>query len=244
MSVLNRTQLLRRISNHFVRQSRNDPENNEVNTFLQFFNEKFVCKKTEFHLIAKLQGMRKEDLIDDEEEDIWMDTSDSTSIFGITPQSSCKKKFEPHELLWNKQEITESLCQLPAGEAALTLLSTLNGEKLKQTIRDVEHLNLDRFQSTSLIPSSNLTNGLLKNFNSNYHYELHFFPLFSINFNFRLRKKSIPRPNDSFTEASELLQKYPNTCLLIACWLGKFEIVEFLLKKGAQVSCKDRDGRF
>lgn len=41
----------------------------------------------------------------------------------------------------------------------------------------------------------------------------------------------------------EILAKWPSSCLLIACWLGQYEIVKILLKRGTSVDIHDSDGR-
>lgn len=42
----------------------------------------------------------------------------------------------------------------------------------------------------------------------------------------------------------KLFIRWPNTCLLISCFLGHVEVVKVLLNKNAKVTARDGDGRY
>ena len=42
----------------------------------------------------------------------------------------------------------------------------------------------------------------------------------------------------------DLIIKWPNTCLLVACWLANENLVTILLKRGAAVNFCDSAGRY
>jgi len=60
-----------------------------------------------------------------------------------------------------------------------------------------------------------------------------------------MRKALLASENEAAAAAtpSQLLAGWPDTCLMISCWLGHVEIARALLNKGAPVSAKDNDGR-
>lgn len=60
-------------------------------------------------------------------------------------------------------------------------------------------------------------------------------------FSFRKRKISTQHDNEN---TGFLLAMWPETWLLVACWLGHYEIVKVLLERGVDFSVRDGDGRF
>lgn len=60
-----------------------------------------------------------------------------------------------------------------------------------------------------------------------------------------MRKALLASENGAAAAATpgQLLAGWPDTCLMISCWLGHVEISRALLEKGAPVSTKDNDGR-
>lgn len=44
--------------------------------------------------------------------------------------------------------------------------------------------------------------------------------------------------------ASQLFIRWPNTCLLVSCYLGHLDLVKALLSKNAKVTTRDSDGRY
>lgn len=61
-----------------------------------------------------------------------------------------------------------------------------------------------------------------------------------------MRKALLASENGAAAAATpgQLLAGWPDTCLMISCWLGHVEIARTLLDKGALVSTKDNDGRY
>jgi len=61
-----------------------------------------------------------------------------------------------------------------------------------------------------------------------------------------MRKALLDSENGAAAAATpgQLLAGWPDTCLLISCWLGHVEIAKALLDKGAPVSTSDCDGRY
>lgn len=46
------------------------------------------------------------------------------------------------------------------------------------------------------------------------------------------------------TTVLQLFIRWPNTCLLVSCYLGYVKVVKALLNKNAKVSARDSDGRY
>jgi hypothetical protein len=61
-----------------------------------------------------------------------------------------------------------------------------------------------------------------------------------------MRKACLTAENEAALSSTpvDLITKWPNTCLLVSCWLEHFELVKILLKKGAQVNYRDFNGRY
>lgn len=160
----------------------------------------------------------------EENEEIWMDDLESGSI---SSENSSKSAARPNHRqmyqhqLWREDDVIRAISDLPAGEIALSQLSTLNGEQLEKVIEETQKLD---FSETKV-----------KN-------QMLLIPRFA---NGGIRKASIAAENESAATATpeELLSKWPNTCLLVSTWLGQMELVKLLLEKGAEVSFRDNDGR-
>ncbi|XP_066598599.1 uncharacterized protein [Prorops nasuta] len=122
--------------------------------------------------------------------------------------------------LWREEEINQSFYNLPAGETALSTLINLTGNALEKTLENISRLMKDNISFDNYkIPKTQFTNG-------------------------NVRKTSVAENDSTIAiRTAEFLIKWPNTCLLISCWLGKFEIVKVLLSRGACTSCRDDAGR-
>ncbi|KAF7399198.1 hypothetical protein HZH68_007790 [Vespula germanica] len=157
------------------------------------------------------------------EEDIWMDEIDKKSISSEETSEAimCHIRQRPmnQQQLWTKEEITLALSNLPAGEAAFATIPTLHGNILEKTLEELQNLHL-REPQTIYRKTCTFTNGCVK-------------------------KTILVSENNIATRATptELLVKWPETCLLVACWLGHFEIVKVLLEKNVNIFCKDENGR-
>ncbi|XP_023289735.1 transient receptor potential channel pyrexia [Orussus abietinus] len=125
------------------------------------------------------------------------------------------------QYLWTKDEIVLALNALSAGEAALAVIPTLQGESLKSALEESENANV---QNSLIKDTKTITLSFVDG---------------------RIRKASLAADNKEAATATagQLLIRWPNTCLLVACWLGHFELVKALLKRGIPVDCRDTDGR-
>lgn len=163
---------------------------------------------------------------ENEEEEVWADETEHGSISSENSSESAiagcsRHRPASYQQLWDKHEVILALSSLPAGEAALSLIPTLHGEVLRKVIKDSKDLDVENVAPRDYklsIPS--FVNGYV-------------------------RKASLAAEKDAATAATpeQLLTKWPNTCLLVSCWLGQLELVKVLLKRGAQISCRDGDGR-
>lgn len=64
---------------------------------------------------------------------------------------------------------------------------------------------------------------------------------------FRYRRKlSVAAQNEDAASSSPsaVLARWPETCLLVACWLGRHELVKALIERGTNIFVRDNDGRF
>ncbi|KAK0182001.1 hypothetical protein PV327_000176 [Microctonus hyperodae] len=64
---------------------------------------------------------------------------------------------------------------------------------------------------------------------------------------FRYRRKlSVAAQNEDAASSSPaaVLAKWPETCLLVACWLGRHELVKALIERGTNIFVRENDGRF
>ncbi|XP_043495104.1 transient receptor potential channel pyrexia-like [Polistes fuscatus] len=157
------------------------------------------------------------------EDDIWMDEIDKKSISSEETSEPviCHIRQRPmnQQQLWTKDEITLALSNLPAGEVALATIPTLYGSILQKTLEELQDLHLRKLHMDYKRTCS-FTNGCIK-------------------------KTILISENNTAATATptELLVKWPETCLLVACWVGHFEIVKILLEKNVNISCTDEDGR-
>ncbi|KAK2583729.1 hypothetical protein KPH14_009647 [Odynerus spinipes] len=156
--------------------------------------------------------------------DIWMNDIDNKSISSEETSEAviCHIRQRPmnQQQLWSKEEIILALSNLPAGEVALSTIPTLHGTLLQKTLEELQDLNLRDPQKTFKKTTCTFTNGCTK-------------------------KAILASENSTATTASptELLVKWSETCLLVACWVDHFEIVKALLEKKVNISCRDEDGR-
>lgn len=60
-----------------------------------------------------------------------------------------------------------------------------------------------------------------------------------------VRKSSHNAQNEAAASSTSesVLAKWPETCLLVASWLGQIEIVKALLQRGTNISIRDGHGR-
>ncbi|KAI4498472.1 hypothetical protein M0802_006407 [Mischocyttarus mexicanus] len=157
------------------------------------------------------------------EGDIWLDEIDKKSISSEETSEAvmCHIRQRPmnQQQLWTKDEINLALSNLPAGEVALATIPTLYGSILQKTLEELQDLHLRKLH-TDYKRACSFTNGCIK-------------------------KTILISENNSAATATptELLVKWSETCLLVACWVGHFEIVKILLEKNVNISCTDEDGR-
>ena len=61
-----------------------------------------------------------------------------------------------------------------------------------------------------------------------------------------MRKASLAAENDEAagSEPGLILAKWPETCLLVSCWLNQYELSKALLDRGVNVNARDGDGRY
>ncbi|XP_076235392.1 transient receptor potential channel pyrexia [Calliopsis andreniformis] len=157
-------------------------------------------------------------------EHIWMTDIEENSLSSDDSSESIIYHIREKQITnqpWSKEEIVSALSSLPAGEHALSVISVLYGDALHKALNeflntDCNNLLLDT-QKTSI---SLFTNGRAQN------------TLLTIE-NEMAMNATIP----------QLLMRWPNTCLLVSCFLGHVEIVKALLSKNANVSARDSDGR-
>ncbi|KAH0568065.1 transient receptor potential channel pyrexia-like [Cotesia glomerata] len=157
-----------------------------------------------------------------ERSDLWMDdmergsiSSESSSTEFACTKTSLAKKQQP----WDTAEVTKALSSLPAGETALTLIPTLHGDILEKTLEVLKCISSDKTKDQTLV-ISNFANG-------------------------GVRKSSHNAQNEAAASSTSesVLAKWPETCLLVACWLGQIEIVKALLQRGTNISIRDGHGR-
>ncbi|XP_024938932.1 uncharacterized protein LOC107265737 [Cephus cinctus] len=162
---------------------------------------------------------------EDDDGEVWEDDlrgsiSSEESAESAVPGCS-KHRPTSHQQLWDKDEIILGLTDLPAGEAALALVPTLHGETLRRVLDESKNLNItDAASRDHKMPIPSFVNGYV-------------------------RKASLAAENEAASAAtpSHLLTKWPNTCLLVSCWLRHLELVKALLERGAHINCRDGDGR-
>ncbi|XP_014235400.1 transient receptor potential channel pyrexia-like [Trichogramma pretiosum] len=123
-------------------------------------------------------------------------------------------------LLWDREEIERSLARLPAGEAALNLLPSFTQPEQVDAIAD-------KIKDQKIWQSDD---------------PLFLVPTFASGY---ARKASLLAENEAALSSSltDLIIKWPSTCLLVATWLNNEGLVKLLLDKGARPSCRDADGR-
>lgn len=154
---------------------------------------------------------------------IWMEDLDNKSISSEETSEAVichiRQRSTNQQQLWSKEEINLALYNLPAGEVALSTIPTLHGNLLQKTLEEIQDLELKSQITQKHIPCS-FMNGCTK-------------------------KAILASENNAATTATptELLIKWPETCLLVSCWVNHFEIVKILLKKNVNVFCRDEDGR-
>ncbi|XP_043274042.1 transient receptor potential channel pyrexia [Venturia canescens] len=161
-----------------------------------------------------------------DDEVMWLDEMDDKSISsdGDSASLMCTKLLSSSQQQpWNTEEINLALYRLPAGEAAFSLISTIQGESLDNALEEVRHYT-DRTGLTTL------TERKLS------------IPCFA---NGGIRKASLAAENDEAASSKPglVFAKWPETCLLASSWLGQYELVKVLLERGVNVKTRDGDGR-
>ncbi|XP_012243698.1 transient receptor potential channel pyrexia-like isoform X2 [Bombus impatiens] len=162
----------------------------------------------------------------DDCEDIWMNDMEEDSIsseYSSEPViCHIKERQITNQQPWNTEEIILALSDLPAGKHALSVIPTLHGDILDKVLH--EFLNTDdsklsvNIQKTA---TSSFSTGCIQNTLLNIENEA------ALN-----------------TTALQLFLRWPNTCLLVSCYLGHVNVVKALLKsKNANISARDSDGR-
>ncbi|XP_025072929.1 transient receptor potential channel pyrexia-like [Pogonomyrmex barbatus] len=162
----------------------------------------------------------------EEREDMWMNEIDGNSISSEDSSDSviCHMQVAPmtQEQPWSREEVEGALLNLPGGEAAFSLISSLQGDALQKTLEEFQSLTLNEIADCR-------------------HRKISL-PTFANGF---MRKALLDSENGAAAAASpgQLLAGWPETCLLISSWLGHVEVVKALLDKGIPVSTRDIDGR-
>ncbi|XP_076392292.1 transient receptor potential channel pyrexia isoform X2 [Megachile rotundata] len=159
-------------------------------------------------------------------ENIWMDNIEKSSISSEHSSESVvichiKEKQISNQQLWNTEEIVQALSNLPAGEHALSLIPTLHGDTLRKVIDEFSNANFSEVAlKNQKITISSFANGHIQN-----------------------TSLSIENEVAANATALQLFTRWPNTCLLVSCYLGHLDLVKTLLSKNAKVSARDCDGR-
>lgn len=97
-------------------------------------------------------------------EDIWMDEVDQGSISSEdNPESiTCHIRSTPmtQEQPWSKEEVEVALSNLPAGEAALSLISALQTDALQRALEEFQSLTFNKADCRHrIIPLPTFANG-------------------------------------------------------------------------------------
>ncbi|XP_034936938.1 uncharacterized protein [Chelonus insularis] len=155
--------------------------------------------------------------------DMWMDSVDCGSISseGCSMELACAKHIlTSHQQPWDSDEVTHALFNLPAGETALTLIPTIHGETFEKVVEALKNSNILATLKDQFPVISNFANG-------------------------DMRKSSYAAQNETASSSAPalVLAKWPETCLLVACWLGQYEVVKLLLERGTNISARDGSGR-
>ncbi|XP_029048675.1 transient receptor potential channel pyrexia isoform X5 [Osmia bicornis bicornis] len=162
----------------------------------------------------------------EESENIWMDNIEKNSISSEHSSESIvtchiNEKQMTNQQLWNIEEIVQALSNLPAGEHALSLIPTLHGDTLRNCLDEFLNTDLNEVtlknQKTTI---SSFANGHIQN-----------------------TSLSIENEAAANATASQLFTRWPNTCLLVSCYLCHLDLVKALLSKNAKVTARDSDGR-
>ncbi|XP_076637363.1 transient receptor potential channel pyrexia-like [Colletes latitarsis] len=157
-------------------------------------------------------------------EHIWMTDMKESSISSEDSSESIAYHIRERQITllpWSKEEIGLALSNLPAGEHALSVIPTLHGDTLHKVLN--EFLNTDYNDKTrsniGTTDTPSFVNGCPQN--------------------------TLTIENEAAANAtiSQLFMRWPNTCLLISCFMGQVEIVKALLNKNARVTARDSDGR-
>ncbi|KAK1132464.1 hypothetical protein K0M31_013850 [Melipona bicolor] len=156
-------------------------------------------------------------------EDIWMNDMEESSISSEYSSEPViyhiKERQITNQQPWNTEEIILALSDLPAGKQALSIISTLHGDILDKVLH--EFLNID--------------NNKMKNIQNT-----------PTPFADRCIQNTLMNTEDEAalnTTVLQLFMRWPNTCLLVSCYLGNVKVVKALLSKTAKVSARDSDGR-
>ncbi|CAK9822839.1 Transient receptor potential channel pyrexia [Anthophora retusa] len=161
----------------------------------------------------------------EDHEDIWMNDIEKSSISSEYSSEvivyHIKERQMSSQQPWNKEEIITALSNLPAGKHALSVISALHGDHLRKVLDEYSNIkNKDmklKIQGTTI---SSFANECVQN-----------------------ALRNIENDAATNTTAPQMFLQWPNTCLLVSCYLGHFEVVKALLNKNAKVSAKDSDGR-
>ncbi|XP_012266246.2 transient receptor potential channel pyrexia [Athalia rosae] len=160
-----------------------------------------------------------------DEEQMW-DTKSQGSISSedcseLAVFSCARQRPKSQQQLWERDEMISALSTLPAGKVAISLIPSLYGEELCKILHKTKTLD---------VTDSNCRSHRLST------------PSFD---NGYIRKASLAAENEAAAaaEPEELIAKWPNTCLLVSCFFGNFDLAKHLLSKGARVDSCDGDGR-
>ncbi|XP_076762785.1 transient receptor potential channel pyrexia [Xylocopa sonorina] len=157
-------------------------------------------------------------------EDIWMNDIEEGSISSEYSSEPIichiKERQITNQQPWNREEIILALSNLPAGKQALSIISTLHGDTLHKVLDEFLHTNHNEAMNVQKTVISSFANGCMQNALLNVENEA-------------AANATVP----------QLFLNWPDTCLLVSCYLGHVGVVKALLKKNAKVSARDSDGR-
>ncbi|XP_043510703.1 transient receptor potential channel pyrexia [Frieseomelitta varia] len=156
-------------------------------------------------------------------EDIWMNDMEESSISSEYSSEPViyhiKERQITNQQPWNTEEIILALSDLPAGKQVLSIISTLHGDILDKVLHEFLNTDNNKMKNIQKTPTP-FADGCVQNTLMNTEDET------GLN-----------------TTVLQLFMRWPNTCLLVSCYLGYVKVVKALLSKNAKISARDSDGR-
>ncbi|XP_054010715.1 transient receptor potential channel pyrexia [Hylaeus anthracinus] len=164
----------------------------------------------------------------EDSEHIWMTDMDASSISSENSSDSIAYHIRERQITnlqpWTKDEIVSALSNLPAGEHALSVIPTLHGDTLHKALNEFLDNECNEVKlNVRKLSTSSFANG----------------------YNDECIQNALTIENEAAANATipQLFKRWPNTCLLVSCYVGHVEVVKVLLNKNATVTTRDSDGR-